>query len=94
MIKIGLREANLHFSRYLKMVKDGKEVVLTDRGKPVAFIKPVHEEERSEEERIRYLEDQGILKQAVQGRFPLHMLITISGKPVSKIVVEGRKDRL
>lgn len=94
MIKIGLREANLHFSRYLKMVKGGKEVVLTDRGKPVAIIKPVPEEEGLEEERIKYLENQGILKQAVKGRFPLHKLITISGKPVSKIVAEGRKDRL
>lgn len=89
MIRTGLREANLHFSRYLRMVKSGKEVVLTDRGKPVAIIKPVHGEEGLEEG-IRYLENQGILKQAVKGRFPLHKLITISGEPVSKIVVEGR----
>ncbi len=94
MIKIGLREANLHFSRYVRMVKNGKEVILTERGKPLAIIKPVHQEERMEEGRIRYLEEQGILKRATKDKFPLHKLVTIRGKSVSRIVMEGREDRL
>ncbi len=94
MVRIGLREANLRFSRYLKMVKDGNEVILTDRGKPIAVIKPVSLEDVLEKDRIRSLEEQGILKRAKGDRFPLHRLIVVSGKPVSEIVKEERESRL
>lgn len=94
MTKIGLREANLHFSKYLKMVKNGKEVILTERGNPIAIIKPIPQEEgEKENQRIKVLEEEGILKRSKRGRFPLHKLITISGKPISQIVIEEREER-
>jgi antitoxin (DNA-binding transcriptional repressor) of toxin-antitoxin stability system len=34
-----LREVNQGFSKAMKAVKQGKEVVLTERGKPIAMIK-------------------------------------------------------
>ena len=40
-MRMGLREANQHFSRAIKAVKAGREVVLTERGTPVAIIKPL-----------------------------------------------------
>lgn len=40
-MRMGLREANQHFSRAVKAVKAGREVVLTERGRPVAVIKPL-----------------------------------------------------
>jgi prevent-host-death family protein len=39
-MKLGLREANQHFSKAIKAVRGGKEVVLTERGRPIAVIKP------------------------------------------------------
>jgi prevent-host-death family protein len=39
-MKLGLREANQRFSKVIKAVRAGKEVVLTDRGCPIAVIKP------------------------------------------------------
>jgi prevent-host-death family protein len=92
MIKIGLREANLHFSKYVKMVKDGKEVVLTERGMPIAVIKPIPHEGETES-RVKVLEEQGILKRARKGAFPVHKPITIRGKPISEIVAEEREER-
>ena len=41
-MRMGLREANQHFSRAVKAVKAGREVVLTERGRPIAVIKPLH----------------------------------------------------
>ena len=38
---MGLREANQKFSRAVRAVKAGREVVLTERGKPIAVIKPL-----------------------------------------------------
>jgi prevent-host-death family protein len=41
-MRMGLREANQHFSRAVKAVKAGREVVLTEWGRPIAVIKPLH----------------------------------------------------
>lgn len=40
-MRIGLRDANQRFSRAIKAVKAGEEVVLTERGTPIAVIKPL-----------------------------------------------------
>lgn len=40
-MRMGLREANHKFSKAIKAVKAGHEVVLTERGKPIAVIKPL-----------------------------------------------------
>lgn len=94
MIKIGLREANLRFSKYVNMVKKGQEVILTDRGNPVAVIKPVSGKKEAEEERLTALEGQGVLKRAAKGKFALPKLMVLGGKSLSKIVSEEREERL
>ena len=43
-MRLGLREANQRFSQTIKAVRAGKEVVLTDRGHPIAVIKPIKDE--------------------------------------------------
>ena len=40
-MRMGLREANQRFSRAMKAVKAGHDVVLTERGVPIAVIKPL-----------------------------------------------------
>lgn len=92
MLQVGLREANMHFSKYLKMVREGQEVIVTERGNPVAVIKPLLKEE-TPGDKIKRLEEQGILRKAVKGVLPLHRPVTITGKPLSVTVIEGREDR-
>ncbi|MGA1823166.1 MAG: type II toxin-antitoxin system Phd/YefM family antitoxin [bacterium] len=41
MIKIGVRELKIHLSRYLRDIKDGKDILVTERGKAIAQIVPV-----------------------------------------------------
>ena len=92
MLHVGLREANMHFSKYLKLVREGQEVVVTERGTPVAVIKPLINE-GTPDDKIKSLEDQGILRRAVKGRLPLGKTIAIAGKPLSETIIEGREDR-
>jgi prevent-host-death family protein len=40
-IRMGLREANQKFSKAIKAVRAGQQVVLTDRGKAIAVIQPL-----------------------------------------------------
>jgi prevent-host-death family protein len=93
MIKIGLREANIHFTKYIKMVRQGKEVIVTDRGTPIASIRPVLQEKASPEERILEMEKQGILKRPVKKAFFFHKLIHVPGKSISGAVMEERDER-
>lgn len=61
MVIVGIREAQMRLSKYLKMVRQGQEVILTDRGRPVGKIVPVHSTELSLQERILRLTEQGLL---------------------------------
>lgn len=58
-IKIGVREAKIHLSRLLEDVQNGKEVIITNHGKPVGKIIPVPHESLSLEERIERMERHG-----------------------------------
>ncbi|MDQ1273039.1 MAG: hypothetical protein QG591_1669 [Planctomycetota bacterium] len=92
MLHVGLREANMHFSKYLKLVREGQEVIVTERGKPVAVIKPLTKE-GTPEDKIKSLEDRVILRMAGKGRLPLGRTIAIEGKPLSETIIEGREER-
>lgn len=94
MERVGLREANVHFAKYMKLVKEGEEILLTDRGEPFAVIKPLSKRRKPVEERLQLLEKEGILIRARKRRMPLHELVTLEGRPLSEIVAEEREERL
>ena len=39
-MEVGIRELRADLSRYLKRVREGEEIVVTDRGTPIARISP------------------------------------------------------
>lgn len=41
MVSIGVHELRQHASRYVRMVKAGQRVAVTDRGRLVAYLVPV-----------------------------------------------------
>lgn len=41
MAEVGIRELRDHLSKYLDEVQDGKDVVVTDRGRAIARILPM-----------------------------------------------------
>jgi prevent-host-death family protein len=61
-MQVGLREANQHFSRIMRAVRDGEEVVLTERGKPFARIVPMRR--NREEAAVRQMVKEGLLRPA------------------------------
>ncbi len=92
-MRIGLREANQRFSRAVKAVKAGKEVVLTDRGKPIAVIKPLGRA-RDIEGRLRELEAAGLLRPETKpGRMPPLAPRRLRGAPLARTVQEERDAR-
>lgn len=94
-MKLGLREANQHFSKAIRAVRGGKEVILTERGRPIAVIKPVREEP-SEEAALKAMEDEGLITlPARRGPLPAPRWkpVSVKGKPLSQTIIEDRDDR-
>jgi len=52
----------MYLSKILKMVQNGTEVILMDRGRPVGKIVPIKPEDLPLSARIKKLEDMGIIE--------------------------------
>lgn len=61
-INVGVREAKINLSKLLKMVQNGSEIILTDRGHPVGKLVPIQAESLPLHTRIKRLEEQGIIE--------------------------------
>jgi prevent-host-death family protein len=92
---MGLREANQRFSKAMKAVRAGKEVILTERGKPIAVIKPL--ERKGELEAVlRRLEAEGLLRIGSKSDKPVPVWrspVRIKGKPISRTISDERDER-
>jgi prevent-host-death family protein len=81
-------------SEYLALVKGGEEVIVTDRGRPVAHIVPISKEV-AEDERIARLVARGVLRPPTRAGRLRDLLKRIRPIPVSEGAVARaiREDR-
>jgi prevent-host-death family protein len=85
-MEVGIRELRAELSRFIKRVREGEEIVVTDRGKAVARILPV-EGQRN----IDRLIAAGIVKPARRRTpRPVPRPIEDAG-PISDLVVQSRR---
>lgn len=93
MKSVGLREINQAFSRYMKIVKAGEDVLITERGRPIAVIKPLASE-TGMDTKIRRLEADGLLSPAQKkGQPKNHPPIFLSGQGLAQTVSDMRDER-
>ena len=59
---IGIREAKANLSRYLKRIRQGDEIILTEHGRPIGKIVPLQPEDLSLADRLQRLEDKGLIE--------------------------------
>ena len=88
-IRVGTRELKSKLSEYLRRVKKGETIIITERGKIVAELGPA---KQSVEERIWAMVDAGLADW--DGKRPKHYkpkIINRTGKLMSDIVVEDRR---
>lgn len=93
IINAGIREAKIHLSKLLKHVKNGHEVILTDRGRPVGKIVPIKPTELPLEERIRRFEEKGLVKPlSGSSRYKMPQPIPVADNIAQKFLAEDRYD--
>ena len=94
-MKLGLREANQHFSKAIKAVRAGKDVILTERGQPIAVIKPI-KSERAMDAALNRMAAEGLISlPSRKGPLPSPRWKPIrqKGKPLSQTIIDDREDR-
>ena len=85
-MRMGLREANQSFSKAIKAVKSGKEVILTERGRPIAVIKSLAPRGDTAPT-LRRLEAEGVLRRGAKSgkRMPAWSApVPIKGKSIAR----------
>ena len=92
MIKAGIKDTKNNLSRYLARVRAGEEVLITDRGKPVARLVREGERKRTVQATLAPLIKEGLIeppnRELVKDPLPP---LKVPGKPVSEMVIEDRR---
>jgi prevent-host-death family protein len=96
MKKAGVRELRLHFSQYLQEVKQGEQILITERGAEIAQILPLRPDESKQERKIqstlRQLAQKGLIQLPPKQNFVGHpKRIKVQGSPFSDAVIEDRR---
>ena len=89
MIAVGIRELKNNLSRYLRDVKKGKPIAITERGQSVAVLMPAGA--AADVQLARELTRKGI--GSWKGGKPRggSRSLVVKGKPVSQIVIDERR---
>lgn len=95
MQMVGVRELKDHLTQYLSMIKKGENVVVTDRGNPIAILHSLDKTEvtASPEEKLASLAKRGVVR-LPSGNKKLDLTtkaVNVKGKPLSEIVIEERR---
>lgn len=92
-MRMGLREANQNFSKAIKAVRSGKQVVLTERGIPIAVIQPL-QLPSSEVAVLQRLRDTGVLRATGKGGILSPWKpVRLKGVPITETLHKERDER-
>ena len=91
---VGVRELKTRLGRYLREVRRGRTIVVTDRGEPVAELRPISISAAGSAGELARLVALGHLTRPAKGSLAPLRAIRVSGRPVSEAIVEEREDRV
>jgi prevent-host-death family protein len=93
MSTVGVKDLKNRLTQYLRRTKRGEEIIITERGTPIALIQPIRNADKavSLEARLARLAARGIVALPTQKPLRRVRLAKVSGKPISKTIVEDRR---
>jgi len=91
---VGVRELKTRLGRYLREVRRGRTIVVTDRGEPVAELRPVSISAAGSAGQLERLVALGHLTRPAKRSLAAFRAIRLGGRPVSETIVEEREDRV
>jgi prevent-host-death family protein len=93
MSSVGIKELKNRLTTYIRMAKEGKEVVVTERGRPVVLIRSLRNaaDVTSLEAKLARLADRGIATPPERRSAPKIQPVRAPGMPASRIIIEERR---
>jgi len=90
---VGVRELKNRLTYYLRRARKGEEVIVTERGRPIAILKSLQEVDRAAtlETRLARLAALGIVTLPTRKRFGRARPARIVGSSVSRAILEDRR---
>jgi prevent-host-death family protein len=88
----GVREAKARLSQLLDDVRRGREWTITDRGEPIARLVPVARESLPLADRLRRLEQQGLLEPSSARMLPVPPPLPLK-KGLARKMLEQDRDQ-
>lgn len=90
---VGARELKTHLGGYLRRVRQGTTLVVTDRGEPVAELRPLPAGGSGDEAALAALELSGTVTRTRKGALAAFRAIRGRGAAAATAISEARKDR-
>jgi prevent-host-death family protein len=90
--RVGARELKTRLGSYLRQVRQGTSIVVTEHGEPVAQLCPLPDGARDENARLADLERLGVLTRRTPGLLKPFRPVRMRGASLSDAVVEERED--
>lgn len=90
MTSVGARELKLRLGRYLRQVRAGETILVTDRGQPIAELRPLSRSALELDARLQQLAATGAVRLPTRPKSPQIERVTLPGAPVARTIVEDR----
>jgi len=93
MSTVGIKELKNRLTYYLRRTKQGDEVVVTERGKPIALIQPITSAKKilTLEAKLARLAALGHVTLPVRKPLKNVRRVKVSGEPLSRTIREDRR---
>ncbi|MDJ0765817.1 MAG: type II toxin-antitoxin system prevent-host-death family antitoxin [Myxococcota bacterium] len=91
---VGSRELKTRLGTYLKLVQRGVRLIVTDRGRPVAELRPLSRTAADLDSVMEELMQLGEVTRRSPKFLRPFKPISVSGVPVSKTLLDDREDRV
>ena len=90
---MGVRELKNRLTRYLRETKKGGEVVVTERGNPIAVIQPICQGRHASslEARLAELAARGVVTLPGRKARKGGRLVSVKGPPLSRTILKDRR---
>lgn len=88
-LTVGVRELKSKLSEYLRRVKQGETLIITEHGQPVGRLIP---QGQSLDERLEELKQAGLIRWSGKKLSPMKPLARLRGsRTIAEIIVEDRR---
>ncbi len=93
MSTVGVKDLKNRLTYYLRRAKQGEEVIVTERSKPIALIQSIQSAEPvvSLEARLAKMAAQGLVTLPTRKPLKKVRLAKISGSPISQAIRQDRR---